>query len=562
MAVALSFALAVVAGRVSGETGIAPIGAMGKVTQFVFAGIAPGNPTANLMSANVTGGAASQCSDMLHDLKTGHLLGAWPRHQAIAQTFGVLSGALAGSAGYLLLIPDPKALLITPEWPAPAVAQWKAVAELFTQGVESLPPGAGWAVLVACGLGILLSTLEQKLPSTMARYVPSAASLGLALVIPAYYSVSVFLGTLLAKSVREGAPHSRAALRRGGRSGADRWRKLGRSGTGALADARSLTGGCPSSSPHSGWSGKPSSGPRGRLSRSKVGSLCMYRERSSARGDERILVSSLVAVGSVRSETHQGDTHVVAGFECRRGVAPIVLEDVALVLEAELLAQVEQLVGQVAIERPGRIHHGDRHAPLARVLAWGRGGVVDGDHLRHVTVEDRGSADADLLGDCEEQVHCHRDVCPAVLDGFGRGEHRGNAGLVVEVARVDEAVVHFGVRIEGDEITDVEAVLLELFATNGKPFVAREGAQTSTVSESRICTERRASSAVELTVWQSRGEGCHFDTLAVSLEPRTVGPRAIGGRENRLRERSRRLDEELARGLRCPGRVQRDETQA
>jgi uncharacterized oligopeptide transporter (OPT) family protein len=196
-AVVLSFALAVVAGRVTGETGIAPIGAMGKVTQLCFAAISPKNPIDNLMSANVTGGAASQCSDMLHDLKAGHLVGAFPRHQAIAQLFGVLSGALAGSATYLLLVPDPAKQLITEEWPAPAVAQWKAVAEVFTQGVAHMPAGSVAAAGLAALGGVLFAVLEKSLPPSHRRWVPSAASIGLSFVLPAYYSISVFLGALL-----------------------------------------------------------------------------------------------------------------------------------------------------------------------------------------------------------------------------------------------------------------------------------------------------------------------------------------------------------------------------
>jgi OPT family oligopeptide transporter len=197
-AVVLTFALAIVAGRVTGETGIAPIGAMGKVTQLVFAGLAPANPTANLMSANVTGGAASQCSDMLHDLKTGFLLGSWPRHQALAQLLGVLSGALCGSAAYLLLVPDPATQLVTAEWPAPAVAQWKAVAEVFSQGIGHMPPGATLAALIAGSFGVVLAVLDRLVPTQARAYVPSAASVGLAFVLPAHYSISVFLGGVLA----------------------------------------------------------------------------------------------------------------------------------------------------------------------------------------------------------------------------------------------------------------------------------------------------------------------------------------------------------------------------
>lgn len=197
LAVLLSFVLAIVAGRVSGETGITPIGAMGKVTQLTFGFLIPGNVTTNLMAANVTGGAAGQCADLLHDLKTGLLLGASPRFQALAQIFGVLTGSLVGSAVYLILIPDPQSMLLTIEWPAPAVATWKAVAEVFQLGSEAIPPGSLLAMSIASILGVGMVVLDQSVPPSISRWIPSASTMGLAFVIPAWNSLSLFLGALL-----------------------------------------------------------------------------------------------------------------------------------------------------------------------------------------------------------------------------------------------------------------------------------------------------------------------------------------------------------------------------
>jgi len=193
----LTFFLAIVAGRVSGETGITPIGALGKITQVFFGLLIPGNVTTNLMAANVTGGAAGQCADLLHDLKTGLLLGANPRSQALAQIFGVLTGSLIGSAVYLVLIPNPQAMLLTPEWPAPAVATWKAVAEVLQEGIEGIPPGCLVAMMIAGLSGAGMAILEHVLPHHFKRWVPSAPSIGLALVIPAWNSLSLFWGALL-----------------------------------------------------------------------------------------------------------------------------------------------------------------------------------------------------------------------------------------------------------------------------------------------------------------------------------------------------------------------------
>jgi OPT family oligopeptide transporter len=192
----LSFILAIVAGRVSGETGIPPIGALGKITQVSFGFLDPGNTTSNLMSANVTGGAAGQCSDMLHDLKTGKIIGANLRAQVIAQMFGILAGSVSGCAAYLILIPDPQSMLLTEEWPAPAVATWKAVAEVLAEGINTIPDGSRAAVLLALVIGVALAALESLLPKSKQALVPSASSLGFAFIIPPFISLAMFLGAM------------------------------------------------------------------------------------------------------------------------------------------------------------------------------------------------------------------------------------------------------------------------------------------------------------------------------------------------------------------------------
>jgi uncharacterized oligopeptide transporter (OPT) family protein len=201
LAVLMTFLLAVVAARVSGETGVTPVGPMGKVTQFSFGMIDPGSTTSNLMAANVTGGAASQCADLLHDMKTGLMIGASPRYQALSQFFGIMAGALIGSWAYLILVPDPSTMLLTEEWQAPAVAQWKAVAELLRDGFSQLEvryPGATQAMVWAALAGICLSILEKTLPKKLARFVPSGAGIGLAFCITGYYSISMLVGAIFA----------------------------------------------------------------------------------------------------------------------------------------------------------------------------------------------------------------------------------------------------------------------------------------------------------------------------------------------------------------------------
>ncbi len=206
VAVVLAFLLAVVAARVVGETGIPPIGAIGKVAQLSLAITSPGNSTMNLMGANVTGGAAGQCGDLLEDLRCGQLLGSAAHLQVIAQSLGVLTGSLVGSIAYLVLIPDPAAMLLTDQWPAPAVATWKAVAEVMAEGIGALPAASLPAMIIAAVAGLVLSVADHWLPPKLGRFVPSAPALGLAFVIPASISLAMCLGAILAAVAARVAP--------------------------------------------------------------------------------------------------------------------------------------------------------------------------------------------------------------------------------------------------------------------------------------------------------------------------------------------------------------------
>jgi uncharacterized oligopeptide transporter (OPT) family protein len=104
VAVPLSFALAYIAVRTSGETDTNPVGSVAKVTQLVYALIAPGHMTSNLMSAAISGAGAAQAGDMMGDFKTGLLLGQSPKYQFIAQLIGIVIGVVTAIPIYKLFI--------------------------------------------------------------------------------------------------------------------------------------------------------------------------------------------------------------------------------------------------------------------------------------------------------------------------------------------------------------------------------------------------------------------------------------------------------------------------
>lgn len=194
ISVALSFVVALVCCRATGETDTTPIGAMGKVTQLLYAVLAKGNVTVNLMSAGVTAAAGGSSADLLNDLKSGYLLGANARKQFIAQFAGIFFGTIAVVPAWYLMFPD-KATLES--YNPPAANMWRAVAEALTQGLHNVPQTAQWAILFGGILGILMPLVSFLFPKA-APYVPSAMGLGLAWVVPFYNSLSFAIGAVIA----------------------------------------------------------------------------------------------------------------------------------------------------------------------------------------------------------------------------------------------------------------------------------------------------------------------------------------------------------------------------
>jgi uncharacterized oligopeptide transporter (OPT) family protein len=214
LAVFLTFFLALVACRATGETDITPIGAMGKIMQLTYGALMPQSTAANLMTASITASASAEAADLLNDLKSGYLLGAHPRRQFMAQFFGIFTGTVASVLGYFLLVPDATALTGVggrpPQFAAPAAQQWKAVAEIFRMGIGNLHPMAREGIAIGLLAGTVLAIAEWLFPKDKA-WLPSATGIGLGLFLPFYTSLSFVIGAVAAAAFQRFNP------RQGGR---------------------------------------------------------------------------------------------------------------------------------------------------------------------------------------------------------------------------------------------------------------------------------------------------------------------------------------------------------
>ncbi len=206
LAIVLSFFLAIVACRATGETDTTPVGALGQVTQAFYGMIRPGSMVTTLMTASVTSGIAGSSADLLTDLKTGYLLGANSRKMFIAQFIGIFAGTAVIVPAFYLIVPTPD-VLGSDYFPAPAAQVWAGVAKLLGQGIGSLHYTAKIAMIAGVAVGVIIPLLEKYFPKA-SKFIPSSMGIGLAFVIPFWNCLSMFIGALIVLIIEK----KRAAL--------------------------------------------------------------------------------------------------------------------------------------------------------------------------------------------------------------------------------------------------------------------------------------------------------------------------------------------------------------
>ncbi|MCC6477283.1 OPT/YSL family transporter [bacterium] len=193
LAVILSFLIASIAVRATGETDINPVGAMGKITQVVYGALDPGQIPTNLMAAGITAAGASQSGDLMHDLKAGYMLKVSIRKQVIAQLVGVIVGVFTAAAVYRLLTAAYQ--IPGDDFTGPAVMAWHAMAQLLADGIKSLPAHAMTAATIGAIIGFAMPFVAKI--KGVGKWLPSPIALGIAFMVTPYSALSMWLGAVI-----------------------------------------------------------------------------------------------------------------------------------------------------------------------------------------------------------------------------------------------------------------------------------------------------------------------------------------------------------------------------
>lgn len=198
--VVLALVLANVCARSAGETDIAPTGAVGTMTQLMFTG---NGVSQSLIAGSISAGVAAQTSQTLWAFKAGDRLRASEGAQMWAQILGAVVGALVAVPVYFVMM---RVYGVgTEAMPAPAAMSWKATAEAVRGGLSALPPHAPLAGAVAFAVGTILTVLAR---TRWGRFLPSAASLGIAILQPFSMAIAVAMGGLVLVVIKRIRPRT------------------------------------------------------------------------------------------------------------------------------------------------------------------------------------------------------------------------------------------------------------------------------------------------------------------------------------------------------------------
>jgi uncharacterized oligopeptide transporter (OPT) family protein len=197
IALILSLLLTNIAARATGETDMNPGGATGTLTQVAVAGR---GPVTSILGGSLALGTTSMVAQMLWAYRAGNRVGASPRAQLIAQILGAAVGAVVVVPVYGVIVAAYG--MANEKMPTTSALSWKATAEAIT-GTAALPPYAITALLLALGVGVVLTLLAR---TRFGNRVPAPTAMGVAMLVPASLPVAAFAGAALVALARRARP--------------------------------------------------------------------------------------------------------------------------------------------------------------------------------------------------------------------------------------------------------------------------------------------------------------------------------------------------------------------
>lgn len=216
MVVALCWPLAIMNGRVTGDTDINPVRLVVIVILTVFAMALSSTAVMLLGMAIIASMLAGMAVDMMQDYRTGYLVDANPTHQTSVQVFGVVIGALV-AIPFIFLLDAKMGFGPGSSLPAPGPQIYAKMAQAFSGGAfMSQALVIAIIVISVVGCAYAFFTVWPK----SQKWMPSIFGAGIGMLLPFDASAAIFAGgmvkfvaIMVARSKAATADKEEAALR-------------------------------------------------------------------------------------------------------------------------------------------------------------------------------------------------------------------------------------------------------------------------------------------------------------------------------------------------------------
>ncbi|CAI5760748.1 unnamed protein product [Candida verbasci] len=207
VAIVLAMLFSVLGVRALGETDLNPVSGIGKLSQLIFAVIIPNNHPSkiliNLIAGGIAEAGAQQAGDLIQDLKTGHLIGASPKAQFIAQIIGTFYSIFLSSIMYKVynsIYEIPGSL-----FRIPTAIIWIDCSRLVSG--EGLPEKAGVCAIIFGLMFGVISLIKNIVPKKSKYYkwliyLPNGVAVGIGIYNTPNFTIARFLGGLIAYNWR------------------------------------------------------------------------------------------------------------------------------------------------------------------------------------------------------------------------------------------------------------------------------------------------------------------------------------------------------------------------
>ncbi|KAG8381093.1 hypothetical protein BUALT_Bualt06G0086400 [Buddleja alternifolia] len=171
----------------------------GKVALFVLASLTgkDNGVVAGLIGCGLIKSIVSISSDLMHDLKTGHLTLTSPRSMLVSQAIGTAIGCIVAPLTFFLFYKAFDVGNPDGEYKAPYALIYRNMAILGVEGFSALPHHCLQLCYGFFAFAILANLLRDVVPKKFGKLVPLPMAMAVPFLVGAYFAIDMCMGSLV-----------------------------------------------------------------------------------------------------------------------------------------------------------------------------------------------------------------------------------------------------------------------------------------------------------------------------------------------------------------------------